>query len=118
MALRARQIGMTYCLQGFKHKPDGLDRIVRRSGVSADAICFVGDDLPDIHVMRRVGLAVAVADARPEVRRVAHWVTRLAGGRGAAREIAERILKTQGKWAAIVARYGLGRNRRTVGGET
>ena len=114
---RAKQLGMTYCLQGFKRKLDGLEKLVRRSGVGPNEICFVGDDLPDIPVMRRVGLAVAVANARPEVKRVAQIVTRTAGGGGAAREIAQRILKVQRKWGAIVKRYGLDARGRTVGGD-
>ena len=104
---RARELGIRYVLQGFKFKLDGLEKLLYQAKVTSGEICFVGDDLPDIPVMRKVGLAVAVANARPEVRRIAHWTTRAAGGRGAAREVAEKILKTQGKWAGIIARYGL-----------
>ena len=104
---RARELGIRYVLQGYKSKIKGLDRLVARARVPARVMCFVGDDLPDVPVMRRVGLAVAVANARPEVRRIAHWTTRREGGHGAAREVAEKILKTQGHWGRIVARYGL-----------
>jgi len=107
VAHRARDLGIRYVLQGFKFKMQGLERLVRRSGVAPEEMCYVGDDLPDIPVMRKVGLAVAVADARPEVRRAAHWVTRAPGGRGAVREIAERVLKAQRKWRGIILRYGL-----------
>lgn len=104
---RARELDMAPVLQGYKFKMDGLDRIIRRTKVPADAICFVGDDFPDIPVMRAVALGVAVADARPEVLACAHWITSARGGCGAVREIAERILRVQGRWAAIIERYGL-----------
>ena len=92
-------------LQGYKRKLPGLARLARLTKVPPERMCFVGDDLPDIPVMEKVGFAVAVAGARPEVIRVAHWVTERGGGRGAAREVAEKILKAQGKWGAIMARY-------------
>ena len=104
---RARELGIRYVLQGYKRKLDGLARLARRAGIPPERMCFVGDDLPDIPVMRKVAFAVAVADARPEVIRAAHWVTRARGGRGAAREVAEKILKAQGKWRGIIARYEL-----------
>jgi 3-deoxy-D-manno-octulosonate 8-phosphate phosphatase (KDO 8-P phosphatase) len=66
---------------------------------------FVGDDLPDLSAMVKAGLAIAVADAHPEVRRHAHWTTELAGGRGAAREVSDLILDAQGLLAAQHARY-------------
>jgi len=110
---RARELGIAYVLQGCKRKLEGLDQLAKRAKVPLDAVCFVGDDLPDIPVMRKVGLAVAVAGARPEVKSAAHWVTQTGGGHGAAREVAERILKVQGKWTrstgsgqdGIMARY-------------
>jgi len=102
---RARELGVPYVFQGVKVKLDGLTRLVRRSGIPPERICFVGDDLPDIPVLRAVGLGVAVADARPEVRRVAHWITPSPGGRGAIRDVAERILRAQRRWGAILERY-------------
>ena len=104
---RAREVGMRYVLQGYKRKLEGLARLERRCKVPPGEMCYVGDDLPDIPVMGKVGFAVAVAGARPEVIRAAHWVTGQSGGRGAAREVAEMVLKTQGKWRSIIARYGL-----------
>jgi 3-deoxy-D-manno-octulosonate 8-phosphate phosphatase (KDO 8-P phosphatase) len=104
---RARELGMRYVLQGYKRKLDGLAKLARLAKVRSKHICFVGDDLPDIPVMGKVGFAVAVSGARPEVIRAAHWVTERGGGRGAAREVAEKILKAQGKWRSIIARYGL-----------
>ena len=104
---RAKGLGIQFVLQGFTHKMEGLETLVNRSKVPPHEICYVGDDLPDIPVMREVGLAVAVPNARPEVKQAAHLVTRARGGRGAAREIAERILKGRRLWGRIVARYGL-----------
>jgi len=106
---RARELGIRHVLQGYKRKLDGLARLARRLGIPPERMCFVGDDLPDIPVMRKVAFAVAVPGARPEVIRAAHWVTRAGGGNGAAREVAEKILKAQGKWRGVTARYGLGR---------
>lgn len=105
---RARELNIPHVIQNCKVKLDGLARLLRRTRLPAEAVCYVGDDLPDLPVMRAVGLAVAVPNARPEVLAVAHWVTQTPGGRGAAREVAERILKGQGKWNGILARYGLG----------
>jgi 3-deoxy-D-manno-octulosonate 8-phosphate phosphatase (KDO 8-P phosphatase) len=114
---RAKELGISYVLQGCKVKLDDLRKLMRRSKTKLAEICYVGDDLPDIPIMRAVGVAVAVANARLEVRRVAHWVTSSRGGDGAAREVAEKILKTQDKWREIVACYGIrtgrGSSRRT-----
>jgi len=104
---RAAELGIHHVQQGCKRKLDGLARIMRAARLPAGNICFVGDDLPDIPVLQKVGFAVAVADARPEVIACAHWVTRARGGYGAARELAEKLLKAQGKWKGIIGRYGL-----------
>lgn len=112
---RARELDMTPVLQGYKRKIEGFHKILRQTGFAAEDACMVGDDLPDIPVLREVGLAVAVANARPEVRAMAHWVTTTCGGFGAAREIAERILKTQGKWGEIVGRYGIAAGNQSTG---
>jgi 3-deoxy-D-manno-octulosonate 8-phosphate phosphatase (KDO 8-P phosphatase) len=111
---RAKELDIAFVYQGYKVKLDGLAKLIKRSGIPAEAICYLGDDLPDIPVMREVGLGIAVADARPEVRRMADWVARTEGGRGVVREVGERILKAQKKWGDIIARYGLktGRNVR------
>lgn len=113
---RASELGIRFVLQGCKRKLACLERLVKMSGVSRGQVCFLGDDLPDIPVMREVGLGVAVADAVPEVRRTAHWVTRNPGGHGAARELAEKILKAQGKWGGIIERYGRPRRGAAGGG--
>jgi len=104
LARRAAELGMKHLIQGCKDKAEGLRLLQRRSGRTLKEICYIGDDLPDIPALRRVGFAVAVSDARPEARAAAHWVARARGGCGAVRETAEKILKVQGRWRAILAR--------------
>jgi 3-deoxy-D-manno-octulosonate 8-phosphate phosphatase (KDO 8-P phosphatase) len=102
---RARQVKMTYVYQGHIEKIPILEEILQKSGIAPAATAYVGDDLTDIVVMRRVGFAIAPANARPEVKRAAHHVTRAAGGAGAIREVAEILLEAQGHWAAILRKY-------------
>jgi len=71
-------------------------------GVQSHEVCYIGDDLPDMPVMANVGLAVTVADAATEVKQLAHWVTSNPGGRGAVRELIERILQAKGRWEDLV----------------
>src|SRR6516164_8157378 len=102
---RAKQVAMTYVYQGHIEKIPILEEIQKRSGVSANEIAYVGDDLTDIVVMRRVGLAFAPANARKEVKRAAHHVTSASGGSGAIREVAEALLQAQGRWSDILKKY-------------
>ncbi len=104
---RAKELDIPHVFQGCRFKVESLAELVNASKVSPRDMCFIGDDLPDIPVMREVGLAVSVPNARPEVKRIAHLVTRAGGGHGAVREVAERLLRAQRKWGRIVARYGL-----------
>jgi 3-deoxy-D-manno-octulosonate 8-phosphate phosphatase (KDO 8-P phosphatase) len=76
--------------------------ILQKAGVSDSAVAYIGDDLPDIPLMRRVGLAVAVGDAAPEAKRAAHYTTGACGGEGAVREAVELILKSKGIWEAMI----------------
>ena len=115
---RAKELRIRYVFQGYKYKLEGIEKLVYRAGVTLDQVCFVGDDLPDIPVMNRVGLAVAVANARPEALKIAHYVTRVGGGRGAVREVCEKILKAQGKWDKMIARYGLADSCPEAGGDS
>jgi len=115
---RAKELGIRHVFQGYKHKLEGFEKLAHRTKIRPDQICFVGDDFPDIPVMNRVGLAVAVADARPEVLKAAHCVTHAEGGRGAVREICEKIIKAQGKWDKIIARYGLGDSDPEIGADS
>lgn len=102
---RARTLGISEVVQGAKVKLEAYEAVRERSGLRDAEIAYVGDDLPDIPVMRSVGLAVAVPNAAPEVLELAHLVTQRPGGDGAVRELAEFILKVQGKWGKIMERY-------------
>ena len=92
---RARELGMTFLRQGVSDKVLALDEALREAGVSPDECGYIGDDVGDIEVMTRVGLAVAVADAADEAKQVAHFVTKAAGGKGAVREVCEIILQAR-----------------------
>jgi 3-deoxy-D-manno-octulosonate 8-phosphate phosphatase (KDO 8-P phosphatase) len=101
---RAKEMEIEFLYQKRAEKLPAYEEIVRLSGVPEEAISYVGDDLPDLPVMGRVGLAVAVADAAVEVKRAAHYVTSRKGGDRALREVVELILKAQGKWEEAVRR--------------
>jgi 3-deoxy-D-manno-octulosonate 8-phosphate phosphatase (KDO 8-P phosphatase) len=102
---RARQVKMTHVYQGHIEKIPILEEIVAKSGIPMDAIAYVGDDLTDVVIMRRVLLGIAPANARPEVKKAAHFVTAGAGGAGAIREVCELLLQAQGKWPEILKKY-------------
>lgn len=93
--LRAAQLGIDYVYQGKRDKLACLRDILDATGIPAAAACYVGDDLTDLPPIAACGLAVAVANARPEVLAAAHWHTRARGGEGAAREVCELILAAQ-----------------------
>jgi 3-deoxy-D-manno-octulosonate 8-phosphate phosphatase (KDO 8-P phosphatase) len=99
---RAREMNMEFIYMKQPLKTPAYEEILRTAGVPDSSVAFVGDDLPDIPVMHRVGLAVAVGDAVPEVKKAAHYVTRATGGRGAIRETVELILKSKGIWEAMI----------------
>jgi len=105
---RARQVKMTYVYQGHIEKIPILEEIAAKSGIALDQIAYAGDDLTDVVIMRRVGLAIAVANARPEVKRAAHYVTEARGGSGAIREVCELLLDAQGRWQEILKKYEAG----------
>ena len=100
---RARELKMEYVHQYSKSKLIALDEIVANANVSLDECCFIGDDLGDVGVMRKVGLAVAVADAAGDTKAAAHYITSASGGFGAVREVIELILKAQSRWNELVA---------------
>jgi len=102
---RARQCKMKYVYQGHTEKIPILQEILADAKVDAGEVAYIGDDLTDVVVMRRVGLAVATANARPEVKAIAHYVTRVPGGQGAVREVIELLLQAQGKWTEILRHY-------------
>jgi 3-deoxy-D-manno-octulosonate 8-phosphate phosphatase (KDO 8-P phosphatase) len=101
-ARRARECGMEFVVQGQPKKLKAFEEILARAGVSDREVAYVGDDLPDLPLLERAGLAVAVADAVVEVKRVAHYITTVEGGRGAIREVVELILKSQNRWKEAV----------------
>ncbi len=100
--LRAAELGITLVRQGATDKRFALRTILAATGVKPEQVCAIGDDLPELALLQSCGLAVAVADACPEIRAAAHYVTRAPGGYGAVREIIEFILHAQGRWDAIV----------------
>ena len=102
---RARDLGVEDCFAGHLDKGPVLDQLCAKYGLAPDQIAHLGDDLPDLPLLRRVGLACCPADAVAEVRAACHWVTPVEGGRGLLRLVAERILKTQGRWDAILSTY-------------
>ncbi len=99
--VRAAELGITMVVQGSSDKRAALDRVLEATGLQAAEACAVGDDLPDLPVLRSCGLAAAVADACPEVRAAAHYVTQMRGGRGVVREIVELLLRAQGRWCEL-----------------
>ena len=101
---RARECEIEFVLQGRAEKLPAFEEILRQSGVKEEEAAYIGDDLPDIPVMRRVGLAVAVANAAPEVKKAAHYVTTRNGGDGAVSQVVELILKSQRRWADAISR--------------
>ncbi len=105
---RARSAGFVHVYQGHVEKVPILEEILEKAGVSAEQVAYVGDDYTDVVIMHRVGLGVATANARPEVKAEAHYVTTLPGGRGAVREVVELLLRAQGRWDAILAHYEIG----------
>ena len=107
--VRAAELDIAPVIQGALEKMPAYRQILAATGTHPDQVCFVGDDLPDLPLLRHCGLAVAVADACPEVLADVHYVTRTAGGRGAVRETIELILRCQGKWQEIVEHF---RNQR------
>jgi 3-deoxy-D-manno-octulosonate 8-phosphate phosphatase (KDO 8-P phosphatase) len=102
---RAGELKMSYVRQYAKDKVKALDEILADAGVSADECAYIGDDVADMPVMRRVGLAVAVADSVEETRQAAHYVTTLNGGHGAVREVCDLILKARHKWDEVMVRF-------------
>ena len=104
-AERARQLKMNYVYQGHIEKIPILEEIMADADLSREEVAYMGDDLTDLVVMRRVGLAIAVANARPEVKREAHWVTQNVGGSGAVRDAVELIFEARGLWDEILAKY-------------
>ena len=102
---RARDLGIDMVYQGAKDKLSVFEGILSEKGFKGEEVCYVGDDLVDMPVMKRAGLSISVADASEELKGSVDYVTERAGGRGAVREVCELILKAQGKWEDATSRY-------------
>jgi 3-deoxy-D-manno-octulosonate 8-phosphate phosphatase (KDO 8-P phosphatase) len=99
---RAKELKVTFVHLGQAKKTDAFEQCMRQAGVSEEEVAYMGDDLPDIPLARRAGLAICVADGAPELKAVCHYVTTRLAGRGTAREVVELILKAQGRWEEAV----------------
>ena len=104
-AERARQVDMTWVFQGHIEKIPLFEQIMAEANVSKDEVAYIGDDLTDVVIMRRVGLSFAPANARNEVKHSASAVTQASGGAGAVREVIEVLLKARGVWGELLTKY-------------
>ena len=102
---RAQELGVREVYQNIFDKVSLLRPLQRTYGIDVSEVAFVTDDITDLALMRKVGLAIAVADAQPDVKRRAHFITQHRGGRGAVREVCELILKSQGMWQRLVRSF-------------
>jgi len=102
---RAEELGIELVFQKIWNKLEVYEKILVDTGLTHDEVVYIGDDLIDIPLLRRVGLAVAVADAVDEVKAAAHLITERPGGQGAVREVIELILRAQGHWDSLLERY-------------
>ena len=108
---RARELGIAELRQGAASKLEETERVAAKLGVGLQEILYAGDDLPDLAPMTRAGISAAPADAAPEVLRAATWKLASAGGRGAFRELVERLLRERGEWDALVEEMQVGRSK-------
>ncbi len=99
---RCKELDVEFVYEKQGHKIAAYEDVLRKTGAKESEVAFLGDDLPDLTIMERVGLAVAVGNATPEVRRAAHYTTRATGGKGAVREMVELILKSKGIWEKMI----------------
>ena len=104
---RAKDLGKNEVYQGIWNKLEVFDEIIKKRNIGSESIAFVGDDVVDVPVLRRVGFSASVADAADDVKKWVDYVTENSGGRGAVREIWEIILKAKGKWPEVATRYEL-----------
>ena len=102
---RARDLAIAKTYHGFMDKALAFDDLLKRFKVTPEEVCFIGDDLIDLPILKRAGFAVAVSNPVEEVKKLAHHITANPGGRGAVREICDLILKSQGKWDLVTSKY-------------
>ena len=103
--VRAEELGLDFHQDGGAQKLRHLKEIMREEGLDWSQVSMLADDLPDLAVLRRVGLKAAVANAQPEILEVADWTSRARGGHGAAREFCRALLLARGQWEELVERY-------------
>ena len=103
--VRASELGVDLIRQGFEEKLTIAQEIIKDHQLSPEQVCFIGDDLTDIPVIKAVGLGVAVANAADEVKTAADLTTKLGGGQGAVRELVETVLKAKNRWDDVIQRY-------------
>ena len=102
VAKRAQELKVSFVYLGQAKKTQAFEECLQKAGVTEDEVAYLGDDLPDMPLASRAGLGVCVADGAPELKAICHFTTRKPGGRGAAREVVELILKAQGRWEEAV----------------
>jgi 3-deoxy-D-manno-octulosonate 8-phosphate phosphatase (KDO 8-P phosphatase) len=102
---RAKELGIHFLQQGALEKLAPYQKILRAAGLRDEEVCFLGDDIVDLPILKRVGLAVGVANGDPLLRRHVHYVTKRPGGQGAVREAIELILQAQGRWDPVLKGY-------------
>lgn len=107
LTLRMEELGVQLVVQGVLNKAVGLETLCQKASVLPDEVAYVGDDLVDLPAMLRCGYPMAVADAVEEVRSKARYITAAIGGRAAAREVIEHVLKTQNRWAEVLAHFSI-----------
>ena len=105
VAIRARDLKLEWVYQGQSHKLHAAEEIAGKAGISMDEMAYVGDDIVDLSVLRRCGLAIATANARPEVKAMAHYITPNPGGHGAGRDAIDFILHAQGSLSRVIEQY-------------
>jgi len=102
VAKRAQELKVSFVYLGQAKKTQAFEECLQKAGVTEEEVAYMGDDLPDMPLAQRAGLGVCVADGAPELKAICHFTTRKPGGRGAAREVVELILKAQGRWEEAV----------------
>jgi 3-deoxy-D-manno-octulosonate 8-phosphate phosphatase (KDO 8-P phosphatase) len=102
---QAKELDVDFCLEGRRDKLAGLNELVKMSGFNCNQVAYVGDDLPDLPAMRCAGFKVAVANAVNEIKAAADYITKNQGGKGAAREAIEYLLKKTGRWNELLKKY-------------
>ena len=105
VAIRSRDLKLEFVYQNSAHKLDAIAEILKATNCTPDQLCYVGDDIVDLPVMRMCGLAIAPANARPEARAAAHWITPMLGGQGAGRDAIDFILGAQGSLERVIEQY-------------